>query len=273
MASSGRKYWSHIAEVWKRKHPQELWRRHSDSVNSDLLRRWLRSNPGAHILKTDLFDEVVSDGLFPLLLEYSDQLIGVDLSPEMVNTVREKFPKLNSRTADVRSLPFENDSFDIIVSNSTLDHFTSRQDIQAALNQLSRVLRPGGQLILTLDNLVNPIVWLRSVLPQGLLLRLGLIPYEVGKTCRPGQLRSFCRSAGFEVKETTTIMHCPRVLAVAGARFLARYGSPRTQSWYLGFLKSFECLERWPSKYFSGHFTAVHARKPLVKGKNTHDVL
>jgi len=262
MTTSESKYWDFVADEWRKNHPQRLWRQHSDSVNAGLLRRWMPPNPAGRVLKTDLFDEVVSDGLYPLLLEYTDQLNGVDLSQEIVEAVNKRFAALESQTGDVRSLPFENNSFDIIVSLSTLDHFHSRQDIQTALNELSRVLRPGGRLLLTLDNLNQPVVWLRSILPQRLMLVLGLVPYEVGKTCRPGQLSTFCRNAGFEVIESTAIMHCPRVLAVAFAKLLARYSSRQTQLRYLDFLRSFERLERWPTRFFTGHFTAIQARKP-----------
>lgn len=263
MTSSKREYWDSVVEKWTAKQRQSLWRRHSDAVNSELLRRWLPSQRVTRLLKTDLFDEAVATGLYSLLDECAEEFVGVDLSPGIVEAAKRRFPDLDSRAADVRELPFDDVSFDLIVSISTLDHFDSQPEIQTALNELSRVLRPGGQLLLTLDNLSHPAVWLRSILPQRLLLGLGLLPYRVGTTCSPRRLETYCRDAGLEVAGITAILHCPRALAVAGARLIERRASARTQDLYLEALTSFECLERWRTRFLTGHFTAIHARKPI----------
>ncbi len=63
------------------------------------------------------------------------------------------------------TLPFPDGAFDRVFSNSTLDHFDSRDDIREALRELARVLHPEGELLLTLDNLANPVVRLRNALP------------------------------------------------------------------------------------------------------------
>jgi len=267
MPSSKREYWDSVVKEWEADQRQALWRRHSDAVNSQLLQRWLPSSRVARMLKTDLFDEAVSQGLYSLLSGYTERLEGVDLSPGIVEAVKRRFPDLDSRAADVRELPYDDASFDVIISISTLDHFDSELDIQSALNELSRVLRPGGQLLLTLDNLSHPAVWLRSILPQRLLLGLRLVPYRVGTTCTPRRLEAFCRQAGLEVRDRTAILHCPRALAIAGAHLIERRVSGRTQRRYLQALMSFERLERWPMRFVTGHFTAIHARKPGQPGE------
>ena len=258
---AAREYWDAVAEEWTANQRFALWRRHSDAINSALLRRWLPAQRVVRLLKTDLFDEAVSQGLYPLLAEYADELVGVDVSPGIVELVKARFPAFKSRVADVRELPFADASFDVIVSLSTLDHFDSKQDIEMALNELARVLQPGGHLLLTLDNLSHPAVWLRSILPQRLLLGLGLVPYRVGTTCSPRQLELYCRQTGLELECTTAVLHCPRALAVAGARLL-EHASVQTQHHYLKFLTLFERLEDCPIRFLTGHFTAIHARKP-----------
>lgn len=271
MTSTKREYWDSIAEEWEAQQRQALWRRHSDAVNSRLLRRWLPCKRLSRLLKTDLFDEVVSEGLYSLLSSHSKKLVGIDLSPGIVKNASSRFPDLESHIADVRKLPFENASFDLIVSISTLDHFESLADIQKALNELSRVLRPGGRLLLTLDNLSHPAVRLRSILSQRLMLALGLIPYRVGITCGPKRLQNYCKSSGLEVTETTAILHCPRALAVAAASLLDRYASKQTQNSYLKSLMSFERMERWPVRFLTGHFIAINACKPISSMDSQHD--
>lgn len=85
-----------------------------------------------------------------------------------------------------------------------------------------RVLRPGGELLISLDNLQNPIIGPRNLLPYHLLKRLRLVPYFVGKSHGRRGLTAALEKAGFKVLETRAIMHCPRVLAVAVAGMLQK---------------------------------------------------
>ena len=170
-----------------------------------------------------------------------------------------RHPRLATLATDARRLPFADRSFDAVVSNSTLDHFVTLDDMVVALRELARVTRPGGTLVLTLDNLANPVIALRSILPQGPLRWLGLVPYYVGATCGPRRLRELVAEAGFTVTRVEQIMHCPRVLAVALTRVVERYGSPEAQSRVLRHLAWYERLERWPTRDWTGYFTAVRA--------------
>jgi SAM-dependent methyltransferase len=256
-------YWDEFGAGPLQNGPPEpgLWRRHADAVNAALLRRWLPAGPIRRALKTDLFDEAFGEGLVPLLAERAEHVVGTDLAPHVRRAASRRYPRLEAVAADVRSLPFKDASFDLIVSNSTLDHFETQADIRAALSELARILRPGGGLILTLDNPANPAVWLRNALPQGWLRRLRLIPYPVGATCGARRLDAAVRAAGLEVRETTAILHCPRVLAVAAAGWLDRRPG-RTGEAFLRPLLAFERLERWPTRFHTGHFVAVRAGKP-----------
>jgi SAM-dependent methyltransferase len=82
------------------------------------------------------------------------ELVGVDLAEREV-------PGLRSVVADVRSLPFEDDAFDLVLCVSTLEHVgrdteqyavdAARADDgdEAALRELHRVLAPGGRLLVS----------------------------------------------------------------------------------------------------------------------------
>ena len=240
---------------------QKLWRTHSDSVNIALLNRWRPVHKTETLLKTDLFDEAVSNGLSSLLNSRTKKVFYIDTSIEVHQRAKRRHPNLQTIGADVRQLPFADGTFDGIISNSTLDHFKSHDEILISLRELYRVLRPGGQLILTLDNLANPIVLLRNGLPFRLLYRMKIIPYYVGVTLGPYRLQHFLKEAGFKVLEVDAIMHCPRVFAVAIARLLERHASPKTQEAFLRFLMAFENFSRLPTRFFTGHFIAVKATK------------
>jgi len=251
--------WDALAGEWGRLGPQRLWRTYCDLTHTALIERWLPRTPIDRVLKTDLFDEIVTEGLYPVLARHARVVVGMDVAASAASQARARHPELETLSTDARRLPFADGSFDAIVSNSTLDHFETIAELVVALGELGRITRRGGTLVLTLDNLANPVVALRSVLPQTPLRRLGLVPYYVGATCGPRQMCTLVREAGFEVKEVEALMHCPRVLAVAAARLIDRHGSPALQRRFLGHLARYERLAAWPTRHLTSYFTAVRA--------------
>ncbi|MGH7177231.1 MAG: class I SAM-dependent methyltransferase [Tepidisphaeraceae bacterium] len=254
------KYWDQTARQWETDPANRLWRRHSDAVNARLLSGWLAGCHAKCLLKTDLFDEAFGDGLFGMLGTRAENLVGMDVSPQVLLAARRHFPQVVHVAADVRTLPFADGSFDRIVSLSTVDHFLSHDEIVASVREMARVLRAGGELLITLDNPGNPMVWLRNVVLFPWLHRVGIVPYFVGKTCGQRRLRRIVESAGLRVLDAQSVLHCPRVLAVAIARRLWR-ADERTQARFLGCMMKFESLGRWPWRFVSGHFVALRAVK------------
>jgi len=262
-ASSSRppRHWDAVAADWQQARPDTLWRAHSDAVNNALLARWLSAEGTGTLLKTDLFDEAVGDGLYPRLTGKARTIVGMDVAAATLEAARARYRGLCAVGADVRRLPFSDGAFEVVVSNSTLDHFDSQDDIVAGLRELYRVLRHEGRLVLTLDNPANPIVALRNALPFSLLHCLGLVPYRVGATCGPRRLACLLQQTGFELRQVTAVMHCPRVIAVAVARLVKRLGTTRSQERFLRVLMSFERMGNWPTRFQTGHFVAVLAVK------------
>jgi arsenite methyltransferase len=56
--------------------------------------------------------------------------------------------KIEIQTADCRSLPFNDQSFDIVVSHWVVHNLPSEEDRNRAISEMVRVLRPEGTLIL-----------------------------------------------------------------------------------------------------------------------------
>jgi SAM-dependent methyltransferase len=252
--------WDKVAGKLLDDSENKLWRRHSDLVNSDMLDEWLCSESEQRILKTDLFDEAVSDGLFPVIEGRVQYIFGMDISDRVLLKVRSLNPVIKSVKADVRNLPFSTDTFDLVVSNSTLDHFVSDRELIAALCELRRVLRPGGRLIVTLDNLANPVIALRRLLPFKFLRRLGILPYYVGTTYTPWRLRRVLDRIGMDAVEISVIMHFPRIVAVALGKLVDRRGGPLVKR-LLKAIMAFENLSKLPSGYFTGYFVAARSKK------------
>lgn len=200
--------------------------------------------------------------MVPQLAEFAGQVVGIDLSHVTGRIAIGRHPTLGACSGDARALPFSSKSFDIVLSNSTLDHMETVDDIGTALGEIHRVLRPGGRLLLTLDNLCNPVIALRSILPHRLLTGLGLVPYYVGATCGPRRLRSLVNKAGLEPKAMGAMMHCPRLPAVATADLLDRFGSGGLKNLFSNSLFWWEALERLPTRYLTGYFIRVVASRP-----------
>lgn len=56
--------------------------------------------------------------------------------------------RVELHTADMTALPFEDDSFDLIVSNFAIHNISGRAGRQKAIDEAVRVLRPGGRLMI-----------------------------------------------------------------------------------------------------------------------------
>ena len=239
-----------------------LWRHHSDIINSRLFARWLPVDRVGLLLKTDLFDEAVSEGLHAIMASHAKRVVGIDISSSVIEAARFRYPLLEVVETDARRLPFADGAFDVIVSNSTLDHFQSKDEIALSLREFHRILRPGGVLLLTLDNLANPLVALRNALPFPWLHRFGIVPYYVGATCYPDGLRTALHDAGLKLLELDAVMHCPRVFAVAAARWMQKHAAPKSQKHFLSILRAFEFLSCLPTRFFTGYFIAAKAMRP-----------
>jgi len=259
--SPQKQHWELTAENWQQENRQLLWRQHSDAVNRELVQRWWPNKIVGRVLKTDLFDEVFGEGLYPLLRSNASSINGIDISATIASAVQKRYPDLKATIADARRLPFLDNQFDLIISNSTLDHFQKAGDIGLAVGELYRILRPGGQMVITLDNLRNPIIALRHVLPFRLLKSLGLVPYFVGSTVGPRGLCRLMTQTGFRIIDTTSVMHCPRVIAVAIAGQLQRHAMPPAQIKFLRSLMAFEKLSSLPTRTLTGHFVAARVVK------------
>ncbi len=74
----------------------------------------------------------------------SGSIIGLDLNPGMLTVAKRKAPKIEWQQGNAEALPFDSNSFDVVVCQFGLMFFENRQ---AALQEMLRVLRQDGQLV------------------------------------------------------------------------------------------------------------------------------
>lgn len=90
-------------------------------------------------------------------------LYGIDLSPEMIKLAQKYSRKfnftVNLAVADATSLPFADETFDRAISVATYHHIRGKEARLKALNELKRVLKPGGEAFITVWNRWQPRFW------------------------------------------------------------------------------------------------------------------
>ncbi len=82
-----------------------------------------------------------------------DELVACDFSLNALEIAKSRSTnKISWMKEDIMNMTFQADSFDVIISCETIEHI---KNPKKALEELNRVLKPGGYLILTCPNYFN----------------------------------------------------------------------------------------------------------------------
>jgi ubiquinone/menaquinone biosynthesis C-methylase UbiE len=92
-------------------------------------------------------------GFFTLNLRLAgvlgDELYVTDISPGMVDVTKRNAAELGfelrGESADAEKLPYEDDSFDLVIGHAVIHHVPN---VEQAFREMLRVLRPGGRLVI-----------------------------------------------------------------------------------------------------------------------------
>ena len=86
-----------------------------------------------------------------ILSQVASRVTGIDIDTAVVEAANSKYgrPNLAFQCCSVMSLPFEENSFDVVISFETLEHVTDQETL---LTEFVRVLRPDGVLVISTPN-------------------------------------------------------------------------------------------------------------------------
>lgn len=149
---------------WIAAHGEEVWNWSSPAGKL----RWCRrvamfldflAAPGLSVLEIGC-----GTGLFTAEIAVrGHRLTAIDISPELIRLARQRVPdgSVTFMVENAYATSFPDARFDAIVGSSCLHHL----DIARALPEFYRLLAPGGRIMFTEPNMLNPQIFLQKNIP------------------------------------------------------------------------------------------------------------
>ena len=142
------------ARIWEFQTPagRHRWERRVNLLTSHL-------KPGMQVLEigcgTGIFTKEIA--------KHKVNLIAIDISPELLDDARINVPSNNVQfqIENAYELSFADNSFDSIIASSVLHHL----EIENAIKEFYRVLKPGGTAIFSEPNMMNPQIAIQKNVP------------------------------------------------------------------------------------------------------------
>lgn len=128
----------------------------SNSVVEEVLKKWL----SAHAKGPKILDSGCGDGSVTSELAKKFDTTGVDISDENLKKARTRGFRTVKQDLG-KKMPVKDNSFDTVISNQVIEHI---YDTDFYLEDIYRVLKPGGILLITTPNAVSLSDRLRAVM-------------------------------------------------------------------------------------------------------------
>ena len=153
-------------EIWNWESPagRQRWKRRVQMLSGHL-------RPGMAILEIGC-----GTGYFTReLTRRGADIVAIDVSPDLLEIAKAKYsaPNVRYEIQNAYSLTYGDAMFDSVVGSSILHHL----EIEEALREIYRVLKPGGTIYFTEPNMLNPQIAMQKNIPW-IKRRLGDSPDE-----------------------------------------------------------------------------------------------
>ena len=178
---------------------------------------------GKDILNVGCGDHILSDIHFSLR---GATVIGIDFNRKSIEKAKKKLENVKEKhlasggsveveVGDGRELRFEDNSFDVVTSFSAIEHMDSTTDRSKAVEEMARVTRPGGLVVLTGPNILNLPT---TILSWKLFRKQGVFEHRY----TPGELGRMLTSAGLVIEQfdAETVYTIDRVFVEQKVPFL-----------------------------------------------------
>jgi SAM-dependent methyltransferase len=142
-----------------------------------------------------------------------ERWVATDLGDETIGIAREAargrlhpdlFGRLEFAVADGTALPFDDASFDVAISLSTVDHVPDGAGRQRFIDEMARVVRPGGRVVVTVPNR-----WSRGYANRARRLPPDQAPSFFEYCFSPPEIRGMVRRAGLTIVRFTSTAEMP----------------------------------------------------------------
>lgn len=115
-------------------------------------------------------------------------VVGIDLSEEMIKIAKKNFPEIDFRVMDMRRMHFENESFDGVFVAFSLIHLP-KKEVLSTLNKLHGVLKKEGIVYVAVQEGESKEIFLTEPLKPHEKIFLNLFSTE--------EIKSLVKKAGF----------------------------------------------------------------------------
>jgi len=210
------KLWDATFKRMKKSHLETNIARYKADENLKLLKKWCDNLKNKKILKTDLFEECYKRDQFSDKIRCKN-IYGIDVSKKITINSKKRNKNLIHLVSDICHLPFKDEKFDVVISNSTLDHIKVK-DVPKAIGEIKRVLKDNGILILTIDNKHNPLYTIGLFLGN----RLNLLPFHQERCYTVKEVKRLINDKNLKVVDEDVIFNLIPPLDIFLA-FLEKY--------------------------------------------------
>ncbi|MFC1616506.1 class I SAM-dependent methyltransferase [Patescibacteria group bacterium] len=108
-----------------------------DTFDRNALMLYLKNLKGKKILDVG----AGSGRIINILDQDESKIVALDSSKEMLELLKKKYSKVETVLGDAEKLPFEDESFDVVVATFLIVHL---KRLDKFFDEVHRILRPGG---------------------------------------------------------------------------------------------------------------------------------
>ena len=156
-------------------------------------------------------------GTFVNFLDKNKFSYGADISINQIKYAKKKYQTKKHRFFLIKNnkLPFDDNSFDVVTNLQLMEHL-SFNDNEKLLNEINRVLKPNGKLIITTPNYFGPWIILEKIVNL-----LGKVKYDEQHITffNKKKMINFLNKLGYKSISVTTNMFLSPFFTVFGWSF------------------------------------------------------